>query len=79
KLAKQFIVPHTTLQYRMMGRTPKADKACSSPILTGSEEQLIVQYISQLDLCNGGTPRKMDPKVATTPNNFKLIAKSSHQ
>jgi hypothetical protein len=57
KLAKQFDIPRTTLQYRMTGRTSKADKANGIPILTPSEEEAIVQYISQMD-SRGFSPRR---------------------
>ncbi|PWW77975.1 hypothetical protein C7212DRAFT_176027, partial [Tuber magnatum] len=59
KLTKQFDVRRTMLQYRMTGRTPKANKPSGLPTLTGSEEEAIVQYISQLDF-RGFSPRKAD-------------------
>ena len=45
KLAVQFDVPRTTLQYRMAGRSSKVSSNNGRAILTAVEEEAVVQYI----------------------------------
>jgi hypothetical protein len=58
-LAKQFTIPRTTLQARMTGRPSKAVTHSSQSNLTIADEDVIVQYILQLDY-RGFSPLKTD-------------------
>lgn len=58
-LAKQFSIPRTTLQAIIAGRPSKAVAHSSQSNLTVAEEDVIVQYILELDL-RGFSPRKAD-------------------
>ena len=47
--AKLYNVPESTLRARMNGVTPKADSRPASQSLTKIEEEVVVQYILDLD------------------------------
>ena len=59
RAAQLYDVPRTTLQHRIAGRAPEADKTNGKPTLTTAEEHAIVQYICQLD-SKGFSPRRAD-------------------
>ena len=48
--AKIYDVPESTLRHRINGRTPKADSRPATQNLAEIEEDVIVQYILDLDL-----------------------------
>jgi helix-turn-helix, Psq domain len=63
--AKLYNIPHSTLAYRMTGRTPCNEIKANCHKLTEIEEEVIVQYILDLD-SRGFTPRLADVEDIVT-------------
>ena len=59
KLAQQFDVPRTTLQYGMAGRVAAAQRQDPQARLTQSEEDAVFQYIVDQD-ARGFPPQRVD-------------------
>lgn len=67
RAAKFYNVPATTIRRRMAGKPSKADKTNGKPTLTTAEEDVIIQYVLDLD------SRRFSPRRADVQDMADLL------